>query len=396
MRSLRTPYGSTADPHEILTVVIAPDSFKGSLASIDVAAALAEGWRSVRPNDLLHLVPLADGGEGTLDAIAAAVPDAVTRDAGTVRGPDGRPVRGRWLELPGRVAVVELAQMSGLPLMGSLDPLGASTFGLGEVIRSAIDAGMRRIIVGLGGSASTDGGAGALAALGLRGAVDGRPAALDAGGAALAALTSLDRSGLITPPPDGLLLLTDVTAPLLGPRGAAAVFGPQKGATPADVQDLDAALANFDRVLGFAELLGSAESLGAAVDEPGTGAAGGTAFGLASALGATITPGAQYLAELAGVSDLIGRADVLITGEGRFDETSLTGKLVGQLIAVADRTRTPVCLIAGSLEARGPTGFAASLVDLAGSLEAALAEPRRWLRLAGAEAAQRFPSTPPG
>jgi glycerate kinase len=378
MRSLRTPYGSSGDPHDILTVVIAPDSFKGSLASIDVAAALAAGWRSVRPDDLLHLVPLADGGEGTLDAIAAAIPDAVGRAAGTVRGPDGRPVPGRWLELPGAIGVVELAQMSGLPLMGSLDPLGASTSGLGEVIRSAIDAGMRQVIVGLGGSASTDGGAGALAALGLRGSAS----VLDAGGAALSELTALDRSGLIAPPPDGMLLLTDVSAPLLGSRGAAAVYGPQKGASPAQVEVLDAALLHFARLLG------------GDVDEPGAGAAGGTAFGLASAFGATIRPGSDYLAELSGVGRLIAEADVLITGEGRFDATSLTGKLVGELVRLAASSGTGTVLVAGSLAVESPAAFTASLVDIAGSLEEALAEPVRWLGFAGAEAARRFPFTP--
>jgi glycerate kinase len=390
MRSLRTPYGSTGDPHEILTVVIAPDSFKGSLASIEVAAALAEGWRSVRPNDVLHRVPLADGGEGTLDAIAAAVPDAVTRAAGTVRGPDGRPVLGRWLELPGLVGVVELAQMAGLPLMGALDPLGASTFGLGEVIRSALDAGMRRIIVGLGGSASTDGGAGALAALGLRGGADDRRGELDAGGAALASLTAIDRSGLIDPPPDGLLLLTDVSAPLLGQYGAAAIYGPQKGATPAQVEILDAALANFAGLLG-AGLLG-AGLLGGRVDEPGAGAAGGTAFGLASAFGATISPGADHLARLTGVEDLIADADVLLTGEGRFDDTSLDGKLVGRLIAVAAEAGTPVGVVAGSIAGldESPALYTRELVALAGSLDGALADPGRWLVLAGADAARHF------
>lgn len=377
VRSLRTPYGSAGDPHGILTVVIAPDTFKGSLAASEVAAALAEGWRSVRPDDALRLVPLADGGEGTLDAIAAAVPDAVARAAGTVRGPDGRPVPGRWVELPGRVGVVELAQMSGLPLMGALDPLGASTFGLGQVIRSALDSGMRLIIVGLGGSASTDGGSGALAALGLRGG------ALDAGGGALAQLIALDRSGLVARPPDGMILLTDVSAPLLGPRGAAAIFGPQKGATAGHVDVLEASLAHF------------ADLLGGDPHQPGAGAAGGTAFGLAAAFGATIVPGADYLAGLTGVSGLIAEAAVLVTGEGSFDDTSTAGKLVGQLLRIAAVSATPVALIAGSIAApvravTAATAYSTELVALAGSLEAALAEPARWLSAAGADAARHF------
>jgi len=207
---------------DLLRVVIAPDSFKGSLGALEVASAIAEGWLSVRPADAISLIPQADGGGGTRDAIEAAVPGALRHDVGRVTGPDGRSTPGVWLELPGGIAVVELAQMSGLPLMASLDPLGASTVGLGEVIRAALAAGASRLVIGLGGSASTDGAAGALAALGLRG-----DAPLGAGGGGLAALRSLDRSALLAPPPGGVTLLTDVAAPLLGPTGAAAGFGQQ-------------------------------------------------------------------------------------------------------------------------------------------------------------------------
>ncbi|HEY9497934.1 MAG TPA: glycerate kinase, partial [Terrimesophilobacter sp.] len=149
-----------------LSVIIAPDSFKGSATARDAAAAIGRGWAEVRPHDRLTLLPQADGGEGTLDAVAAAIPGAVLHEVGPVVGPDGRPTTGAWLELPGRVAVVELAQCSGLPLMKALDPLGATTRGLGQVIHHALDAGMTSLVIGLGGSASTDGGAGALAALG--------------------------------------------------------------------------------------------------------------------------------------------------------------------------------------------------------------------------------------
>ncbi len=355
-----------------LTVVIAPDSFKGSLTATGVAAAIAEGWASVRPGDRIDLAPQADGGEGTLDAVEAAIPGAVRRDAGAVTGPDGRPVDGVWLELPDGTAVVELAQMSGLPMMERLDPMGATTEGLGEVIRAALDAGARRLTIGLGGSASTDGGAGALAALGLR-AADGAP--LPRGGGALAGLAGLDRSGLIAAPADGVVLLSDVTAPLLGPAGAAAVFGPQKGAAPDQIAELDRALARF------------AGLLGPGADLPGAGAAGGTGYGFIAAWGAAVVSGADYLAELGRLPERLAAADVLITGEGRFDATSAAGKLVGALIGLAAERGTRVGVVAGQLAADPGTAWSGSLVDLAGSVPRAMAEPERWLRAAGAAAA---------
>lgn len=356
------------------TVVIAPDSFKGSLPALAVAEAIAAGWRDVHPGDRIVLVPQADGGEGTLDAIEAAVPDARRRDAGDVTGPDGRATRGEWLQLPDGTAVVELAQSSGLPLMRELDAGGASTRGLGEVIRAALDAGARRIVIGLGGSASTDGGMGALSALGLL-LLDAGGKPLPDGGAALAQLGTVDRSNLMPAPQ--VVLLTDVTAPLLGPAGAAAVFGPQKGASPAQVAELDAALAHL------------AATLGGDSDAPGSGAAGGAGYGFATVWGATITPGADHLAELTRLDEVIAGADVLITGEGRFDDQSLTGKVVGQLLARAGRHGVRAGVIAGQVTAETEL-FTASLVDLAGSVDAAMADTERWLRDAGAAAAREL------
>jgi glycerate kinase len=363
------------------SIVIAPDSFKGSLSARGVADAIADGWRSVRPGDELVLIPQADGGEGTLDAVEAAVPGAERRDAGDVTAPDGRPTRGEWLELPGGVAVIELAQSSGLPLMRSLDPMGATTRGLGEVIRSALDAGATSLVIGLGGSASTDGGAGALAALGL-GLADAAGTPLADGGAALADLAAVDTSTLRAAPAGGVLLLSDVTAPLLGPVGAAAVFGPQKGATPEQVRELDAALARF------------AELLGGDADQPGSGAAGGTGYGFAAAWGAEIRSGADHLAGLSGLGDAIGRADVLLLGEGRFDSQSLGGKVVGQLLGWAEAAGVRAGVIAGQVATEAAIGgrpvWTRALVDLAGSVEGAIAEPATWLRAAGAEAARHF------
>jgi glycerate kinase len=363
------------------SIVIAPDSFKGSLSARDVADAIAAGWRSVRPDDTLTLVPQADGGEGTLDAVEAAVPASVRRSAGLVTGPDGRPTPGEWLELPDGSAVIELAQSSGLPLMNALDPLGSTTRGLGEVVRAALDAGATSLVIGLGGSASTDGGSGALAALGLRLSDDaGLP--LPEGGAALARLSSVDRGELLPAPPGGVLLLSDVTAPLLGQTGAAAVFGPQKGAGPDDVALLDAALAVL------------AEHLGGDPTLPGTGAAGGTGYGFHAAWGARLESGADYLARLGGLDAAIDGADVLLLGEGRFDSQSLGGKIVGQLLQSAEAHGVRAGVIAGQVTTEASIGgepvWTCALVDIAGSVEAAIAEPAHWLREAGAAAARHF------
>lgn len=368
-------------PGAPLRVLIAPDSFKDSITAFDAAAAIAAGWLSVRPADILSTVPLADGGEGTVDAIAAAVTGAERKDAGIVRGPDGRPLRGEWLRLPDGTAVVELAQSSGLPLMAKLDALGASTYGLGQVIAAALDSGARRLLIGLGGSASTDAGAGALAALGLVSA----SGSLESGGAALAAVEGVDRASLRSAPPGGVILLTDVRAPLLGPAGAAAVFGPQKGATPEQAVVLERALGRF-----AAEFSGSPTA-------PGCGAAGGTAYGFATAWDATIEPGAEYLSALSGLEQKAALADVVLTGEGRFDATSLTGKLVGHVISVA-AGHAKIGVIAGDIAAAPVTAlgqpiWSLSLVALAGSPSAAHDQAAHWLHEAGAMAARELAGT---
>lgn len=370
-------------------IVVAPDSFKGTISATDAAAAVREGWLSVRSDDEVVAIPQADGGEGTIAAMLAAIPGSELRDAGLVTGPDGRRVRAHWLALPDGGAVVELAVSSGLPLMRRPDPLGATTLGLGEVIRLAIESGATAVTVAVGGSASTDGGAGALVALGAR-LLDADGRELAPGGAALARLDSIDRTRLVAPPAGGAVVLTDVTAPLTGPDGAAAVFGPQKGASPDDVRTLDTALARFAEVVA---------EVGAPIDAstPGGGAAGGTSFGLAAVWGARIEPGAPRIAALTGLESALGAADLVIAGEGRFDGQSLRGKVVGELLAAAARAGTPCGVIAGSAApgapAPGDAGAPAwiiELVELAGSVEAAIAEPARWLREAGARAARAF------
>lgn len=362
-------------------IVVAPDSFKGSASAAEVAAALAEGWMSERPGDRLVPAPMADGGEGTLDAFAAAVPEAVAHPV-RVTGPDGVPVEAAWLLLPDGTALVELAATSGLGRMRTLAPFDAHTIGFGEAVADALTAGATGLLLAIGGSASTDGGTGALSALGARFLdADGRD--VPPGNRGLAALASVDLSGLVPLPHGGARILGDVTSPLLGPEGAAAVFGPQKGAAPSDVPVLEAGLRRLADVLGAG---------GAAVDpvEPGAGAAGGTGFGLLL-WGARMAPGAAAVGDAMGLPATIAGADAVITGEGRFDSQSAAGKVPAYVAARAREAGIPALLVAGAIAA--PTdGFAdaVALTELAGGAADAMGDPHRWARAAGAELALRF------
>ncbi|QNE48626.1 glycerate kinase (plasmid) [Glaciihabitans sp. INWT7] len=361
-----------------MRVVIAPDSFKGSIDAARAASAIAAGWRVERPFDELILLPQADGGEGTLDAIFAAVPGSQLVDVGPVPGPDGRPTPGSWLLLPDSSGVVELARVSGLPLMEKLSPLTAHTRGLSAVIAAALDAGVTALTICLGGSVSTDGGAGALSELGAR-LLDVEKHPISDGGGGLCDLKRVDFRSLQPVPGGGIRLLVDVDAPLLGARGSAATFGPQKGATDNDVAVLDLGLSILAGLIGtgFADLTGS-------------GAAGGAAFGFMAAWSASSMPGAAAIAALTGLDRAIEVAGVVITGEGRFDETSSQGKVAGYALSQR-RENSRAFVIAGEIEggtAVMPTGVVGvSLRELAGSPEAAMADPPRWLYQAGREAA---------
>lgn len=366
-----------------MTVVLAPDSFKGSIAAAAAAAALAEGWRSVDPGTAIVPRPMADGGEGTLDAFAAAIPDA-TRVPVTVTGPHGRPLAASWLLLPPTddaprgTAVVELASTSGIELLGSaLLPLDAHSLGFGQAIAAALDHGVSRLVLGIGSSASTDGGTGVLTALGAR-FTDAAGQAIPLGARGLDALVAADLTALRALPGGGALVLSDVTNPLLGAFGAAAVFGPQKGLGQSAVIRADAGLR---RLAGL---------LPADPDIPGAGAAGGVGFAL-RAWGARLVPGA---AEVAGLIDLPGAlaaASVVVTGEGSFDGQSAAGKAPTHVGALAAAAGVPVALVAGRITADADTSafaHAVSLTELAGSADAALADPARWLRAAGAALAR--------
>lgn len=333
---------------QTLRVVIAPDSFGGALDSVGVTAAIAAGWSRVRPRDEVVRRPMADGGEGTLAAVADALGDAAERRTVETTDALGRPISADWLLLDeGRGAFVEMASASGLARLGADERTPqnaglASTRGTGDLLRAALDAGVDRITIGLGGSATTDGGTGMLAALGVR-FTDDSGADLAPGGAALADLRAIDPSGL--DPRLGhvtLVVASDVTNPLCGTRGAAATYGPQKGADPAAVDALDAALTTYGRAIEVAN--------GRLVaDLPGAGAAGGTTAGLLGFTAARVRPGVEVVAELVGLAGALEQADLVITGEGRADEQTLQGKTAMGVATLARPRNTPVVLLCGGL-----------------------------------------------
>ncbi len=344
-----------------LRVVVAPDSFGGALDSVAVAGAIAAGWSAVRPDDEIVRRPMADGGEGTLAALADALGDAAERRTVETTDALGRPITADWLLLDdGRGAFIEMAAASGLARVdpGERTPANAalaSSRGTGTLIRDALDAGVQRITIGLGGSATTDGGSGLLRALGLRlfgpDRVD-----LAEGGGALGALERVEAAGLDPRlAATTIVVASDVTNPLCGPRGAAATYGPQKGADAAMVDHLDAALACWGRAIE--EVTGRLVA-----DLPGAGAAGGTTAGLIGLLSARVRPGVEVVAELVGLGDALDMADLVITGEGRADEQTLHGKTAIGVATLAGTRATPVVLLCGAL------GGGAEALDVATSL----------------------------
>lgn len=360
------------------SVVFAPDSFKGSISADEVAHALATGWRSVRAEDDVVLKPMADGGEGTLDAFEAAVAGA-RRMPVTVPGPAGVDLESSWLLLPptedavGGTGVVELANTSGIELLGSARrPWTAHTRGFGRAIVAALDHGVSRLVLGIGSSASTDAGVGMLTELGAS-FTDAEGEPVPDGAEGLASVATADLTKLRALPYGGVVVLCDVTNPLTGPVGAAPVFGPQKGLTAADVVAVDAALVDFARFLPTDP------------DEAGAGAAGGTGFAL-RAWGAPLVPGAAAVSELIDLPPAIQAADLVITGEGSYDGQSASGKAPELVSRIAEAAKVPVGLVAGRIDRTADLGrFAAmvSLTELAGSAKAAMTSPQTWLEQAG-------------
>lgn len=370
-------------------VVIAPDKFKGSLEAPAVARAVADGILSVRPEVDVDLVPVADGGEGTLDAALSA---GFERRSATVTGPSGTPLEAEW-GLRAHQAVIEMARASGLEVVvGAPDALRATSRGTGELIVAALDAGATSIVLGVGGSANTDGGAGMLSALGVR-MLDASGAAVADGGAALIDVETVDASGLDPRVAEAsFLLASDVDNPLLGAQGAAAVFGPQKGASPADVVLLDQALGRFARAAHAA--FGDS----GLADAPGSGAAGGVGFAALAALGAERQNGIDVVLEFTRLHERLRGADLVVTGEGSIDEQSLGGKTPVGVARAAAAASVPTIAVCGRTtldpDRLRDAGFVHTyaLASREPDPEVSMREAAHLLRQIGAEIAERLPA----
>jgi glycerate kinase len=370
-------------------VLLAPDKFKGSLTAAEVSAHLAAGLRSVRPDVALEVVPVSDGGDGLLDVARRVGFDTVPVVAW---GPTGVPGDAAYAVRDDE-AVAELAEVCGLVRLpgGRLEPETATSRGLGQVIEAALVGGSRRLLVGIGGSASTDGGAGLLRGLGAQ-VLDEDDKPIPEGGAALLRAARLDLSGL----PDALaeteiVVACDVDNVLTGPEGAAAVYGPQKGADPEQVARLDAALAHW------ADLV--AATMGRDLrDTPGAGAAGGVGFGLYAVLGAALRPGTELVQELTGLAEAVARADLVVTGEGSLDRQTLHGKAPAGVAALARAAGVPVVAVAGRLllddEALRSAGIgtAYALLDEAADEREAFDSPGPLLERIGARIGAGLPT----
>ncbi len=374
-------------------VVVAPDSFKGSLSAVQAAEAMERGVLAAWPDSRVVKIPIADGGEGTVEALVTATSGRY--ETSTVRGPLGRPVEARWGVLgDGRTAVVEMAAASGLTLVpaGRRDPRIASTFGTGQLIRAALDAGFRHIVIGIGGSATNDGGSGMAKALGVR-FLDGRGDTLPEGGAALSRLVSVDLSRVDPRLAEAeILVACDVDNPLTGPRGASAVYGPQKGATPAVVAELDAALERYARV--------SSEATGRDVARlPGAGAAGGLGAGLLFFTPARLVPGIDLVLDSTRFDDQVRGATLVVVGEGRTDHQTAMGKAPVGVARVASRHGVPVLLVSGSLGPGAEEVLAHGIGRIVQAsppelpLEEAMARAAELLQAAVAESLGSTPST---
>ncbi|ROM54432.1 glycerate kinase [Pseudomonas rhodesiae] len=371
-----------------MKIIIAPDSFKDSLSAAGVAQAIVEGLAQVWPDAQMIQCPMADGGEGTVDAVLAACHGELRRQ--TVHGPLGAPVQARWGWLAdSHTAIIEMAEASGLQLLppDQRDACRTTTFGTGELIRAALETGARRIILAIGGSATNDGGAGAMQALGVQ-LFDADDQPLPPGGLALAQLARISLDSL--DPRVGEVrfeIAADVNNPLCGPHGASAIFGPQKGASPQQVQQLDAALGHFAD--HCARVLPTDVR-----DEPGSGAAGGLGFAAKAFLGAQFRAGVEVVADLVGLDAAVRGADLVITGEGRFDAQTLRGKTPFGVARIARQHGVPVIVIAGTLgegyEQMYSHGVDAAFALPSGpiSLEQACSEAPRLLRERAADIAR--------
>jgi glycerate kinase len=370
-----------------MRVLVCPDKFRGTLSARQAAEAIETGWRRSRPDDEVVVLPLADGGEGTLDALAPAHDAGARRRERRVSGPFGEAVDAAF-GLRGDVGVVEMARASGLQLIAEdhRDPLRATTRGTGELMAAAVEEGARTLLVCVGGSATNDGGVGMASALGGR-FLDGAGEPIADGGAGLLDLARIDVGGVLTAlRAIDVVAVTDVDNPLCGPAGASVTFGPQKGASTDDVVLLDRALAHLAAV--------AARDIG--VDrsrDPGAGAAGGLGFGLLAFCGGRVRPGAEVVMEAVAFASHLAGADLVITGEGSFDEQSLHGKVPAGVLAAAGEAGVPVAVACGVASVGVAGVMVRSLVDLVGP-DAALADARRSLETLAETLATEAPPSP--
>lgn len=326
-----------------MRIVIAPQSLKGSLTAAEAGKAIAEGVRVVYPACEIEVVPVADGGEGTVQALVDATGGEIVLQ--NVTGPLGIPVEAFYgVPGDGSTAVIEMAACAGLPLVPveQRDPRITTTYGVGELITAALDRGCRHFIIGIGGSATNDGGAGMVQALGCS-LLDEHETELTRGGSALAKLARISLKDIDARLRECTIeVACDVTNPLCGPTGASAVYGPQKGATPEMVVELDAALAHYATIIE--------RDLGRSVKNiPGAGAAGGLGAGLIAFLNATLRPGAEIVLDAVKLEERIRDADLIITAEGQIDEQTAYGKTIGAVARLAKCYNVPVLALAGSL-----------------------------------------------
>lgn len=368
-----------------MRVLIIPDKFKGTLAADRVARAIAAGWRKTRPRDHLELLPMSDGGDG-FGAIIGGLLGATLRTRSTLDAAH-RPCRARWhWAASRRTAIIETAQSNGLALLprGQFHPFALDTAGVAELVRAALRAGAKTCLLGVGGSATNDGGFGLARALGWQ--------FLDASGTEIERWTALDRLAVLARPTENVLgscrfvVATDVSNPLLGPKGASRIYGPQKGLRPGEMETAERCLGQLAKVVR--------STLGFDSRKPGCGAAGGLGFGLQAFLGAERRLGFDLFSELARLDQRVARADLVITGEGAVDRSSLMGKGVGELLELCKTHGCPAVVLGGRVDLgkSRPAALleARSLVEIADE-PTAHAQPARLLTRLAADIASRLP-----
>lgn len=362
-----------------MQIILAPDKFRGSLTASQACEAMAAGIREALPEAIIHSLPLSDGGEGFLETLVQATHGSLHPI--TCHDPLMRKIEACYgISGDGQTAFIEMATVSGLALLKpeEYQAMQTSTYGTGELLKAAIEAGVKKVILGIGGSATTDGGIGMAQALGWQ-FFDENDQLVEAKGASLSTIHRIESPA--NPSDVELIIASDVTAPLFGPSGAAYVYGPQKGASPEEVELLDKGLCNL-----AARIAEKGLGINSLAEVPGAGAAGGLGFGLMAFAGATIRPGAELVMELTGFQNALSNADLILTGEGKLDEQSLQGKLIGRICQEAQKRQIPVLALCGTLAAKpaqlqamGLT-YAASILRSPVSLEEALQTAAERLR----------------